>query len=604
MNTSYNENNEKYNSSSSTNFDCSYSDLLGMDVLGLSFKYYNDAKDEYEREKYDGACGYLRKAIEVALRCICKQNNIEVDRTNEEHIPGKLYAQTIEEMIKVLYDCGIIKDNLSSKLHKIRKAGNEALHSSGTIVDKSTCMEAIKLFETAFSVLCHIDKTHSISATEDYFDILLKHPDYYGSNRPYLGKWLYVHSISDLRSESEYCRLEEEANSGNIDAMLSIASGFIPRNNLFLNDFQMLCMPKYKNRKDDKEHYQKDAFDTRYYYWILKACNKTYIDFITHKNVSAILKNKFILTALLDAIKFKFATLGSINYYVTKYDYTSDSCEYKNQYEEIKEMYGESIYSIGNIYEFAYLFDKIMKYHDYSFDFIAGTHNECNMKQVKFILYCYSIYRAMTNPNDWSSYVQHCEDMSIEHNDFEKYHDIRVLEKYISDSLCKKYYEWIYHKLDKYGFVLNNIVNSAKGLNKISFVNKPFEYIANWLNNSNGNIEISSIEANLHLSAITGIENIVSSNNSSGFWNFKEITIYFYFKPNAGRNYFIGWKSSQYAKLRRFEKYVGDTSFKNVSDYINSLKSQGRRTVLDVDSIKYFNTMDYTDYCRAVIVER
>lgn len=150
--------------------------------------------------------------------------------------------------------------------------------------------EAVEEF---LSIIISEDAFNNIPLNTPMFD-----PDFYSSDRKYYGLWADAARKEQLLLNTEYVQLKRAADSGDINAMLSIAIGFLQQPGKLQWGFdRIVALPNF-----EKQGYKvyPDPYDARYYFWLIEACKKAYSDWIDGKRIPL----KYIATALAESIKY------------------------------------------------------------------------------------------------------------------------------------------------------------------------------------------------------------------------------------------------------------------------------------------------------------
>lgn len=261
----------------------------------LDNKYLKEAERLIGMNMPGQAVVSCRNALEALVNDIGEQNgiNFKVDDSKEADIKTK---------IDMLYEAGLINESAKDLLHRVRKKGNKGAH--GDYVSLEEANEAFNKISDAYRILSDYILGDSYNAPKS-------NPDYYLSSREYYAKWAKCYDRNSLLLIPEYVELESKANKGDIEAMLDIAVGFLPKGSgIEWSSDLLVNMPSYEHH--DKKFNQDKAYDMRYYYWVLRAvtCVQDQIETFPRK---------YIATAIWESFKYWFYSYISptYNYYIT-----------------------------------------------------------------------------------------------------------------------------------------------------------------------------------------------------------------------------------------------------------------------------------------------
>lgn len=357
--------------------------------FAIAYEKLQDAQDILKIQKPGLAVVSVRLSLESIIKTLCTECHIEM-----EDSAGKPYEML--SLIDRLQEILVIDANVASKLHEIRKIGNKGAHLGDTPPTQEEAEMAVEML--SFVLEC-IEDNYNPEACENQakqHNKPMENPDYYSSKRKYFGMWSHCRTREDLYVIHEYCVLEKKALNGDVAAMLDIAIGFVS-NKTYINKDGMVCMPKYR-AKDGCEYFQEDAFDARYYYWILKAANKAieYYNIGRDKEVP----KRYIATTCLEGIKFSFHSLmGLEHYYVNGVSWNNGFLQknHENQYKYVYDMYGSYVWdeidyeksiSMGvMIYFMLFMFDYNPE-HAMDMPIISSLHREKLYSQVRYLVTC------------------------------------------------------------------------------------------------------------------------------------------------------------------------------------------------------------------------
>ena len=299
-----------------------------------AYKYYTQAKELLGMNGMEGpALMTIRNSLESLIKYLCKMCAIDNDTRETD----------LSIMIDRLHNSGLITDGTRSLMHKTRQLCNKGAHvdehiSAADAADAYNYMgEVLTAVSTGFS-------DESVSAANEANNVPMEYPDYYSQNRRYYGKWANCFTRQSLLMIPEYVHLERKAVAGDVAACLDIASGFLAKNHEILwNDSHLINMPDCIHR--GKAYNQAEAYDIRYYYWIMNAVMSAGLR-IEEKDFPM----KYIATAVWEAdlLWFNFLVRPEYNYFVSGvteyYDQASRQYqhipEYSDQYIMAANMFG------------------------------------------------------------------------------------------------------------------------------------------------------------------------------------------------------------------------------------------------------------------------
>lgn len=107
-----------------------------------------------------------------------------------------------------------------------------------------------------------LENTEKIETAKKNNNVPMRNPDYYSPNRRYYGMWYNCYTKPDLMRIPEYVDLKNKANKGDIQAMLDIAVGFLPKQ-IQWGAFQSVCV---------SYDYFRGCCDAKVYFLIITIC--------------------------------------------------------------------------------------------------------------------------------------------------------------------------------------------------------------------------------------------------------------------------------------------------------------------------------------------
>lgn len=397
------------------------------------YEYYRLAKEAIDRGEAENALFNIRKALERVVKVLCGQCNIDT------------YKVDLCDLIQKIREASMIDEKEESLLHRIRIKSNCGVHAQeetereATIDDAEECLhllnQALKAFEGK------LENTEKIETAKKNNNVPMRNPDYYSPNRRYYGMWYNCYTKPDLMRIPEYVELSNKANKGDIQAMLDIAVGFLPKQ-IQWGVLNSVCMSYdfyrgYLNT-DEYAKYKESLQDTRYYYWIIRAATLAAQRGLANEFVPL----KYIATALLETLKILCL-------------YKFDFCSFiysRNHYDMFEQMFGierYKVFEISNDMETTILQYLVQLVDEFGSDIISSVHEETSVNQIKYIVI---ISRA--------------------HDDLSRLYWGNCMEQYIDDNIVISEDDLkkpAFYSVDKYrnacrlnNFYYNMLVSSSK----------------------------------------------------------------------------------------------------------------------------------------------
>ena len=234
--------------------------------------------------EYDDALHSLRNALEFIVNTLCKKYGIAISQKT-----------TLLEKIDLAENAGVISDSQRDILHRARKLGNIGAHQGIDKADENKVQQAQELIAQAVTVFANLVLTEESGENKPVID-----PEFYNSSRKYYGMWNNATRIENLMLNMKYVTLERKAAAGDIEAMIDIATGFLPNpDNRQWGLDRLILSPNLE--KSGYTRYP-DPYEARYYFWILRAGQKAYDDWMEGKTIPL----KYIATVLAEGIKFMY----------------------------------------------------------------------------------------------------------------------------------------------------------------------------------------------------------------------------------------------------------------------------------------------------------
>lgn len=331
--------------------------MITNKIFEAVYTNYQNAIEMIQLKKPDLSLVSSRKALEVLVRVLGGIYGIDMNTSEGE-------AKLID-CIDTLEENGVFDSSDTKIMHRIRILGNAAAHDDGSMVE---AQEAVELLQQVIEKMELWSNEAEHANCHSVNDIPMTNPNYYSPTRRYYGKWSNCYTREDLEVIPDYVALKEKADDGDISSMLDLAVGFLPKNIVWSTDHHIVCMPKYYYK--GQEYFQEDAYDTRYYYWIFRACYTC----VSNGNKP----NKYIATALLEATKYGIATFydNNVNLYVSGVKRTNagETPLCSSQYELVKTLYGYVPSDVDMTFSFMSALEQLV--NEYGRSIIAPVHEE------------------------------------------------------------------------------------------------------------------------------------------------------------------------------------------------------------------------------------
>ena len=331
------------------------------------YEYYRLAKEAIDRGEAENALFNIRKALERVVKVLCGQCNIDT------------YKVDLCDLIQKIREANMIDEKEEALLHRIRIKSNCGVHAQeetereATIDDAEECLHLLNQVLKAFEG--KLENTEKIETAKKNNNVPMRNPDYYSPNRRYYGMWYNCYTKPDLMRIPEYVDLNNKANKGDIQAMLDIAVGFLPKQ-IQWGAFQSVCVSYdyFRGCCDAKVYFSNNnyLYDARYYYWIVKAATLAAKRGLANEFVPL----KYIATALLEALKISCL-------------YNNNTCQNftnRNHYDMFEKIYDvkySKALSCSELAVFKYLISLINTYGN---DIISPVHEETSINQIKYIV--------------------------------------------------------------------------------------------------------------------------------------------------------------------------------------------------------------------------
>lgn len=320
--------------------------------------FLKTAKTYLGQKKLNESMSHTRMALESIARRLCREYGVR-------EVPN----MTLENRIDALRTPVLLSQGQANIFHQARQIANRGAHFSDTPISVS---DAEKAYDLAMQVL-EMYRIILRGDRKNQANAPLGGPEYYSPNRKFYGRWYDCNTRQALSMNAEFMRLSEKAEGGDIQAMLDIAVGFLPANIPWTG----VSLVKHP----DNERFR-DPYDARYYYWVTRACDTAYANWMQGKALPL----PYLATALLEGLKF---------YVYYDYHYRHPGMhgnQPENQYQKvINYMFGKFW---GSKESFADMLIAMMEEYAPQ-KIICPIHAEQTVNHVKFLLYLTKVkYRA------------------------------------------------------------------------------------------------------------------------------------------------------------------------------------------------------------------
>ncbi len=259
-------------------------------------RFIETARKRSAAGEYEDALHSLRNALEFIVNTLCQKYTIAVEPKT-----------SLLEKIDLIASAGVISDAQRDILHRVRKLGNIGAHHGIKEATENKVHQGMDLIQQATTVFTNLTLLENTNENKPMID-----PDYFSSSRKYYGLWNNAIRMEKLLINPNYVQLCRRADAGDIEAMLDIAVGFLPDpDQMNWGMDHLILSPNFA-----KKGYRlfPDAFEARYYFWILKAGRKAYDDWMAGK----VIPLKYIANALMEGITFSYCHC-LYQYYAPRY---------------------------------------------------------------------------------------------------------------------------------------------------------------------------------------------------------------------------------------------------------------------------------------------
>lgn len=424
------------------------------DRYRVAVEQYQRARKRLEQGEVEDTLFAARRSLESAVKEFCQKCGLGTSDDNRE--------TTLLNMIDSLQEAAILTREEVGIFHRLRKLCNKGVHVGEVAPDMNDAQMAVDLLDKGLEILREKDNETVFAQTRAENNTPMSDPDYYAAGRRYRGMWSNCYTREELMAIPDYVKLKRRADQGDVAAMLDIAIGFLAKEPLWSNN-QLVCMPPYRYR--DEKIDSRNAYDARYYYWILKACETA----VKCQKNGTDYPKKYIATALLEAIKFEVYTSDPnlfSAHYVLKYSQDRDGRDnygYGYQFELTAKLFDDQkridachdpALSVGNYTGFVHgWLDELLRLVGQSgtWDILSPLHREHSEVEVKYLLYCFCCFWT----DKWSKSPEKrrslwlTETESIRPEDCEKDITLDLLEKYRQERVCDQHWKGFVREIEK-----------------------------------------------------------------------------------------------------------------------------------------------------------
>lgn len=308
------------------------------------------AKEFIGKNNADDALTNVRRGLEIMATRLCEKFNVIQE------------GLTLENKIDELRSPIPLSQGQANVFHKARMLANRGSHYNDRAATLSEAQEALGHAKSVLEMYTDFMRRKS---TEIFDNVPLRDPDYYSQNRKYYGRWYTCNTRQALSMNSDFMKLQAEAEKGDVQAMLDIAVGFLPTH-IHWSEVSLVRHPDNARCCD--------PYDARYYYWITRACATAYKDWKSGKDLPL----PYLATALLEGLKFY------VYHYFHMYHPGNANGFVENQYEKVSQyMFGKFQ---GCAENFAEMLLAMMREYAPE-NLICTAHDERSEKYVKFLMY-------------------------------------------------------------------------------------------------------------------------------------------------------------------------------------------------------------------------
>lgn len=241
-------------------------------------KHLNCARERQSEKNFQSALYEIRMALEVIVGALGKKLSVRLDETDK-----------LEDRIIKLGKSHRLSEEQVQILHSARKLGNKGSHhnESVKVPGESHVTCAFADIKKAVGMFVSFMSENRNEKNQPLF----MSNEYYNPQRKYHGRWSRCFTYGELMMIDDFVELKQRGENGDVQAMLDIASGFLESPICWTNE-SLIYLKRYTSNPD--------PCDARYYYWVLKACETAYKDWVNGRDLPL----RYIANALLESIKF------------------------------------------------------------------------------------------------------------------------------------------------------------------------------------------------------------------------------------------------------------------------------------------------------------
>lgn len=337
--------------------------------------FLETAQKRITNGEYKEALSQYRNALEFMVNTLCKSHDIEME--------SKI---TLFDKIELLYKTQVITEIQLGIMHKARTLGNDGAHYSLDSISENDARSEADLIAKIRDIFTNI-----MIPVKGVKNAPMPDPDFYSNSRKYYGLWTYAAQKESLLLDMNYVKLKRRADDGDIEAMLDLATGFLPQPSKMQWGFDRLIL--FPDLQRSGYRAWNDPYDARYYFWILKAAIHAFNDWIGGK----IIPLKYIATALAEGIKYMLDSLIYKEFAKPDWDYIND---YHSQHYLSDYLFDESLtFDEQTICDLALML--ICMLDEYKKDMVGKASiispvNDLSISSIQSYVY---MYNYLTNPN-------------------------------------------------------------------------------------------------------------------------------------------------------------------------------------------------------------
>lgn len=338
--------------------------------------FIKTAQKRIANGEYKEALVQYRNSLEFMVNTLCKKHGIDFD--------SKI---NLFDKIELLHTKNVITKNQLSLMHQARSLGNDGAHYNLDTISENDARRESDLITKILDIFKGLTAPLNGVKNTPMLD-----PDFYSNSRKYYGLCPYETRVEPLLNDMNYVRLKRRADNGDIEAMLDLATAFLPQPNKMKWGYDHLILSP--NFEGDGYKALYNPFDSRYYYWLIQAGKQAYNDWIKGNTIPL----KYIATALAESIKYM---LDSYIYDSFAQPLFNDKMNYRTQKQLAEYLFdGDFSFDSSTICSFAVML--ICMLDEYKCDMVNGSSiisalNDMSIRDIKCYVYMYNYY---VNPNE------------------------------------------------------------------------------------------------------------------------------------------------------------------------------------------------------------